>query len=271
MMKQLFGVEKPVIGMVHLLPFPGSGSYGGSIDRVIERAVSDAEALAVGGVHGILIENAGNSPFLIEENIDIIDTAMVTRAAVEIGRNVTLPFGINIASNGVKQAIAAAKASGGRFVRATGWVNGYYSSSGFVAPCAAECVRYRKEIDGEEIEVYADIKVKNGSHSFIQDKTVEEMAQDAASARAGGVILTGNTTGVKPDVGEIRRLKSILKIPVIVGSGTTAENLEELLSCADGFIIGTGFKEHRQMMEPVLVDKVREFMELYNRQKEAVG
>lgn len=271
MMKQLFGVEKPVIGMVHLLPFPGSLSYGGSIDRVIERALADAEALEAGGVHGVLIENAGNSPFLIEENIDIIDTAIVTRAAVEISKKISLPFGINIASNGVKQAIAAAKASGGKFVRATGWVNGYYSSSGFVPPCAAECVRYRKEIDGEEIEVYADLKVKNGSHSFIQDKTVVEMAQDAASAMAGGVILTGNTTGVKPDVEEIQRLKSILKVPVIVGSGTTAENLGELLFYADGFIIGTGFKEHRQMMEPILVDKVRKFMEVYNRQKGAMG
>ncbi len=47
---------KPVVGMVHLFPLPGSPRFGGSISAIREAALRDAEALAEGGVHGIIGE-----------------------------------------------------------------------------------------------------------------------------------------------------------------------------------------------------------------------
>ena len=49
--------RKPLIGMVHLLPLPGSPRWAGSMDAVIEQALADARALADGGMDGILVEN----------------------------------------------------------------------------------------------------------------------------------------------------------------------------------------------------------------------
>jgi len=41
---QMFGVDKPVIGMVHLLPLPGSPNYDGrGLDPVIDWALRDVE------------------------------------------------------------------------------------------------------------------------------------------------------------------------------------------------------------------------------------
>ncbi|MGQ0562102.1 MAG: BtpA/SgcQ family protein, partial [Gemmatimonadota bacterium] len=47
---------KPIIGMVHLPPLPGSPRWQGSMQAVLEAAARDAEALAQGGVDGIIVE-----------------------------------------------------------------------------------------------------------------------------------------------------------------------------------------------------------------------
>ena len=56
---QLMGCEKTVIGMVHLLPLPGSPSYGGSMRAVFEAALRDLKALEGAGVKAAIIENFG--------------------------------------------------------------------------------------------------------------------------------------------------------------------------------------------------------------------
>ena len=48
---QMFGVEKPVIGMIHLWPLPGSPGYTGyGMGTILDHALRDAEALLEGGV-----------------------------------------------------------------------------------------------------------------------------------------------------------------------------------------------------------------------------
>jgi len=59
--KAVLGVEKPLIGMVHLLPLPGSYSHRGEgLRAVLERALSDLAALEEGGADAALVENFGD-------------------------------------------------------------------------------------------------------------------------------------------------------------------------------------------------------------------
>ncbi|MGH7161872.1 MAG: BtpA/SgcQ family protein, partial [Planctomycetota bacterium] len=53
----------PVLGVVHLLPLPGSPRYAGGIDAVVARAVKDARAYAAGGADAVIVENYGDAPF----------------------------------------------------------------------------------------------------------------------------------------------------------------------------------------------------------------
>ena len=50
-----------------------------------------------------------------------------------------------------------------------------------------------------------------------------------------------------------------------MGSGTTTENLKDFMPYVDAFIVGTYFKENRKMSEPVLYNKVKEFMDEWHR------
>jgi predicted TIM-barrel enzyme len=60
---RMFGVDKPIIGMVHLWPLPGSPGYSGyRMDVVLEHALADAEALVENGVDGLIVENMWDLP-----------------------------------------------------------------------------------------------------------------------------------------------------------------------------------------------------------------
>ena len=59
----LFGVPKPVIGMVHLWPLPGAPGYSGyGMQTILDNALRDAEALVQGGVDGLAVENMWDLP-----------------------------------------------------------------------------------------------------------------------------------------------------------------------------------------------------------------
>ncbi len=63
-LENIFKVSKPIIGMVHLLPLPGSPKYGGKgIKPILDRAIKDAKALEKGGINGLLAENFGDAPY----------------------------------------------------------------------------------------------------------------------------------------------------------------------------------------------------------------
>jgi hypothetical protein len=54
-------VRTPVIGMLHLPALPGAPRFGGDAKPILDSALRDADALAAGGVHGLMLENYGVS------------------------------------------------------------------------------------------------------------------------------------------------------------------------------------------------------------------
>src|SRR6201981_301820 len=59
----LFPVPKPVIGMVHLWPLPGAPGYTGyGMQKIIDHALRDAEALVQGGSMGSRSKICGPYP-----------------------------------------------------------------------------------------------------------------------------------------------------------------------------------------------------------------
>ena len=66
--KELYGTDKPIIAMLHLLPMPGDPNYdpAGGVEKVIERARRDLHALQNGGVDAILVCNEYSLPYLYD-------------------------------------------------------------------------------------------------------------------------------------------------------------------------------------------------------------
>ncbi|MCK9267629.1 MAG: BtpA family membrane complex biogenesis protein, partial [Alkaliphilus sp.] len=63
---EIFNNIKPIIGMVHLRPLPGSPLYDKinmPMQKVIELAVQEATILEEAGVDGIQVENIWDYPY----------------------------------------------------------------------------------------------------------------------------------------------------------------------------------------------------------------
>lgn len=59
----LFERGKAIVGMAHPLPLPGLPRYAGSLEAILDAVLSDASALAEGGVDALIVENFGDLPY----------------------------------------------------------------------------------------------------------------------------------------------------------------------------------------------------------------
>ncbi|WP_222705655.1 BtpA/SgcQ family protein [Brevibacillus massiliensis] len=259
---EIFQVKKPIIGMVHLKPLPGSPRYKGeSINEIIEFALEDVRRLEAGGVDGLQIENAWDLPFPKPEDFGFETVAAMTAVGVEISKITKLPLGVNCLANAVIPAIAIAKASQAKWVRSNQWVNAYIANEGFVEGASAKAMRYKARLFGDDIKILADVHVKHGSHAIVADRSLAEQTRDNEFFDADVLIATGNRTGDETSLDEILGIKESTSLPVIIGSGMTEQNAAKILSVADGAIVGSFLKENGNWWEPVDVDKVKRFME----------
>lgn len=264
---KLFHKDKAIIGVIHSLPIPGSPQYHGEDlnEKAYDYAVSEAEAYVKGGVDGIIVENAWDIPFLKPEDIGIETVAAMSVMVDRVRQAVSVPIGVNCLANGAIQALAVAKATGVSFIRSNQWANAYIANEGFVEGAAAKALRYRHNIGAEDVVVFADVHVKHGSHSIVADRSVEEQTRDVEWFAADVLIATGNRTGHATPLEEVQKIKSATNLPVIVGSGLSGENVENLFTLADGAIVASSLKQGGVWWNPVNVDSVCRLMEIVNR------
>jgi membrane complex biogenesis BtpA family protein len=270
--KEIFKTDKAIIGMIHLKPLPGAPHFkGGNLDDAYDFAMRDLEAFEEGKVDGLIIENAWDIPFSKPEDIGMETVAGMSVLTERIKRQTELPIGINCLANGAIPALAVAKAADVPFVRVNEWVNAYIANEGFIEGASAKALRYRSQIKGDDIKIFADVHVKHGSHSIIADRSLADQTHDAVFFDADVLIATGTRTGSETQVDEIEGIKQNTVLPVIVGSGMSANNAEKILSVASGCIVGSSLKEDGLWWNHVDVNRVKEFMNVVFTLREKEG
>lgn len=260
---QVFAANKPVIGMVHVMALPGTPGYGGSMDAVIAKAIEDASLYCKAGVNAIAIENMHDVPYL-RGSVGPEITAAMSAVAAEAKRASHRPCGIQVLAGANKEALAAALAAGCDFIRAEGFVFAHVADEGMIESCAGEFMRYRKQIGAEHILVFTDIKKKHSSHAVTADISIAETARAAQFFRSNGVIVTGTETGVPAVIEEVTAVRTAVKIPVLIGSGVTIDNVDQYLPYADALIVGSYFKKDGYWANDVDYDRTAAFMQKAN-------
>ena len=255
----ILGVNKAVIGMVHLRALPGSPRWAGSMEAVVQAALADARALADGGADALLVENYGDVPFTTGR----VDSATVAGMAVVIGeikRAVTLPIGVNVLRSDALSALAVAAAVGGRFVRVNVHVGAVVADQGILQSCAHDSLRYRRLL-GLDISILADVQAKHGMP--LAPIPLEQEARDCVSrGLADGLVVSGAATGEPTPMNDLKRVRgAVPHVPLLVGSGATPETAAALLSIADGLIVGTAVKRDGILANPVDPGRVRRLVE----------
>jgi membrane complex biogenesis BtpA family protein len=264
-------IEKklPIIGVIHLLPLPGSPRSPRSVQQVLDQARQDALAYVRSGVDALLVENHGDAPFE-KDSVDPHVPAILAIVARELIGELRCPVGINVLRNDVASALGAAVASGASFVRANVLSGVVATDQGVIEGQAARWLRYRREL-GAPIEIWADLEVKHGTplHAPPRDIAARELAQRGGADR---VLVTGKSTGSPPDAGQVRAIKaSGVSCPVYLASGVTYENVGELLPLSDGAVVGSAFKADGVVSNPVDPLRVTNFMNLVRSIRLGVG
>ncbi len=260
--REIFGTDKALIGMIHCQPFPGAPRYRGtSLDLIYDAAMRDAEALIEGGMHGLIVENHGDIPFSKPDDIGPETSAFMSVVTDRIARATGIPMGINVLANAPIPAFAIAMAAGAKFIRVNQWANAYVANEGFMEGRAAEAMRYRSLLRAEHVKVFADSHVKHGAHAITADRTIEELTRDLAFFDADAVIATGQRTGNSATVEEIETIGAATHLPLLVGSGVTKENIVEILKRTSGVIVASSLKEGGVWWNPVEPARVKAFVE----------
>ncbi len=234
--------QKSVIGMVHVQALPGTPNYHLSIKNIIELAVKEAVLYEECGLDAIMLENMHDVPYL-NRTVGAEVTASMTAIADAVRKSVHMPVGIQILAAANQEALAVALAADLAFVRAEGFVFGHVADEGYIDSCAGKLLRYRKSIGAEHIAIFADIKKKHSANSITADVSIGETASAAEFFLSDGLIITGTATGKAVNINDLTDVRKHSHLPILIGSGITADNIRDYWQYADAFIIGSYFKE----------------------------
>lgn len=246
--------------MVHLRPLPGSPRYEGPVTAVIEHAAAQARALQDGGVDCLMIENFGDAPFF-PESLPPITISALTLAVAEINRVTSLPLGVNALRNDAAAALSIAVCTGAQLIRVNVHTGALLTDQGWISGRAAETLRLRAQLQAP-VAIAADVMVK---HAVAPGGlSIEDAARDTwERGLADVLIVSGSATGSATNISDVRRVKAAVPdAPVWVGSGVTEENVHEVLSIADGAIIGSAFEVDGRAGNDVVVEKVRRLVDV---------
>ena len=251
---------RTLIGMVHLAPLPGSPRWAGSMDRVTDAALADGRALVDGGVDALLVENYGDVPFT-PGRVEAAAVAAMSAVAREIRRAFPgVPLGVNVLKNDGRAALAVACAVGGAFIRVNVHAGAVLADQGVVQTDAYALLRDRRLL-GADVLLLADVQ---GKHAVpLAPVELEQEAKDLVHrGLADALVVTGKATGEATAMSDVKRVRSAVReVPVLVGSGVTPETATELLSIADGLIVGTFVKGDGNVDNPVDPARVRRLVD----------
>lgn len=249
-------VPRPVIGMLHAPPLPGSP--GRSLDWEATRAavLRDAEALVTGGVHGLMLENYGDTPFF-PDRVPAETVACLTLLAADVRSRFPVPLGMNVLRNDGRSALAIAAAVGASFIRVNVLCGARVTDQGVIGGIAHDLLRDRARLGAASIRILADVNVKHSAP--VAARPIADEVQDLIErGGADAVIVSGTATGKAADLAELVEVKQAAgDTPVFVGSGVSEETASRYLPQADGFVVGTSFKRDRRATNPVDAALVR--------------
>lgn len=249
---------KFVIGMVHCLALPGTPTFDGDSQKILDQAVQDAVTLEKAGVDALIVENMGDNPLAVM--LGKPEVAALSAATALVRQAVKIPVGVDAAFNDCEASLAIAKANGCEFVRVPVFVDTVEFFGGLISPCARLCMDTRRNLDATDVMVLADVQVKH-TNMVLPQVTIEASAKAAASCGADGIIVTGTAIGVETPIEMIERVNKVVDLPVIAGSGVNKDNIAEQFEIADGAIIGSSLKKGGVISNPIDYELVREVLE----------
>lgn len=272
-MNIFFGRRKALIGMVHVGALPGTPNAAESLESIARRAADEAAMLVSSGFDALIIENMHDRPYL-RRRVGPEIVAAMTRVglAVRSAIGAERPLGVQILAGANREALAVAQAIDAGFIRTEGFVFASVADEGMLDEAdAGPLLRYRKLIGAEQIAILADVKKKHSAHAVTADVSIADTARAAEFFGADGVIVTGVATGAPTAQADLAAVRAATHLPLLVGSGATADTIGCLFEHADGVIVGSFVKEGGRWDRPLDPARIREMVAAADAGRQGTG
>lgn len=240
--KEIFGSEKPIIGMLHL--------KGSSDEEVMENARYEMKLLLENKVDAVLVENYFGSPAQVEMLLKYLKE--------NYGK---IHYGVNLLHND-ELAFELAEKYDAKFIQ-------------------LDSVAGHLEI-GEDIKFHEFItKARKKCKAFILGgvrfkyqpyKSGRPMEEDLkiGMSRCDAIVVTGDATGQETDLDKIKTFRRMIgNYPLFVGAGMTPENAAIQMEYVDGAIVGSYFKDNYKDVGNICKEHIVEFMSVMEQIRKA--
>jgi membrane complex biogenesis BtpA family protein len=258
--RRVFGDGKPVIGMVHLGALPGSPLYNESrgLAGLVEAAANDLAALQTAGFDAVMFGNENDRPYEFE--VDRASTATMAYVIGQLRGEIAVPFGVNVLWDPMS-SIALAAATGADFVREI-FTGTYASDMGPWTPDAGKAMRYRDRLDRGDLVLLYNVSAEFADS--LDRRPLPDRARSAVfSSIPDAVLVSGQITGEAVALSDLEAVKAVLPdTPVLANTGVKHETVAEVLTVADGCIVGSSLKVDGITWNPVDPERAAEFMGL---------
>lgn len=257
--KDKFGTEKPIIAMCHLQALPGDPYYDsmGGMNKVIELARRDLDALQHGGVDAVMFSNEFSLPYLTKVKQET--PVAMARVIGELMHEISVPFGLNVLWDPFA-SIDLAAATGAIFIREI--MSGVYTSDfGIWSPSTGEIVRHKTRLGQNDLKMIFNIVPE--AAKYLGDRDIADIARSTVfNNRPDALCVSGLTAGTETDTQILAIVKNTVPETVIfANTGCNIGNIQAQLAIADGAIVGTTFKIDGKFENLVDQNRVKAFMQ----------
>lgn len=259
MIRETFGTVKPIIGMAHLGPLPGSPLYDATrgMAGLIADVTADIDALQQGGVDAIMFGNEGDRPYLLKATPESLAAMAAIIAAVT--PRLTRPFGVNYLWDPVA-TVALAVATGASFAREV-FTGVYASDMGLWQPDCAGALRLRAQLGRPDLKLLFNVNAEFAG--ALDTRSVEQRVRSVVfSSLADAICVSGGITGQAVEGSDLEAARRAAgTVPVFANTGVNIDNAAAILGVADGCVVGTHFKHGGNTWNAVDAARVGRFMD----------
>ncbi|MGN0136450.1 BtpA/SgcQ family protein [Anaerotignum sp.] len=259
---ELFGTEKPIIGLIHVRALPGDPFYKGEgMDAVIRQARADLKALQNGGVDGVLFTNEFSMPY--EKTVSPVTLAAMGMVIGALKSSIKVPYGAEAIFDG-DASISLCAATEAAFTRCmfTGvWAGDF----GLVDRDIAKTLRLKNAYRLDDLKLFYFITSEGDA--CVGERTTVDIAQSLLfNCRPDAMVVGGAAAGFGPQMELLEQVgEAAGDTPVVCGTGCKLSNVEEILKRCQGAFVGSTFKKDGKFENPIDEVRVKAFMDLVHK------
>jgi len=258
-LKEIIGTEKAILAMCHLRPLPGDPQYdaGKGMNWVADQAYAELRALQNGGVDAVMFSNEFSLPYLTKVHPETV--AAMGCIIGQLMSEMKVPFGVNVLWDPCATVDLAA-ATGAKFAREI--FSGVYASDfGLWNTDCGEMARHRVAVGAQNVKLLFNIVPE--AARYLAERSIVEIAKSTVfNCRPDALCVSGLTAGTETDSSVLKEVKSVASDTVVLANtGCRIDNIDHLLSIADGAVVATTFKKDGIFENETDESRVRAFMD----------